>query len=211
VALNAHIDECLTKQYLDETQPVAQKEDDTIALMDAELALALSAAEPVVVEPSPPSPSLLCPYPGCSQRMETFEFPNHVFQTHAACNQQLSCPICYLETGESYSVTQNTNLLDHLRKAHADTAEFQRALLESRNSYLRCSRVELPTEVGKNYTIQTLSKSLEKECSICFEEFEQGHKVAWMDCLCVFHEKCLEEWFTKTKDKCCPVHREEKD
>ncbi|KAL3897024.1 MAG: hypothetical protein SGCHY_003699, partial [Lobulomycetales sp.] len=57
----------------------------------------------------------------------------------------------------------------------------------------RTSRV-----VGTRYVVFTLVRNEGGdgggggECSICFEEFEHGNRVARMNCLCVFHAICLE-------------------
>lgn len=36
-----------------------------------------------------------------------------------------------------------------------------------------------------------------KECPICFENMEPGEKVGRLECLCVFHYKCITNWFHK--------------
>ncbi|CAI6416587.1 CBM_HP2_G0009330.mRNA.1.CDS.1 [Saccharomyces cerevisiae] len=36
-----------------------------------------------------------------------------------------------------------------------------------------------------------------KECPICFENMEPGEKVGRLECLCVFHYKCIKNWFHK--------------
>lgn len=36
-----------------------------------------------------------------------------------------------------------------------------------------------------------------KECLICFENMEPGEKVGRLECLCVFHYKCIKNWFHK--------------
>lgn len=42
------------------------------------------------------------------------------------------------------------------------------------------------------------------ECIICMVPFAAGDRVAVLECLCRFHEKCLDEWLAKKN--CCPVH-----
>ncbi|CAI4058833.1 hypothetical protein SKDZ_04G5130 [Saccharomyces kudriavzevii ZP591] len=39
--------------------------------------------------------------------------------------------------------------------------------------------------------------SVIKECPICFEDMEPGEKVGRLECLCVFHYKCIKDWFHK--------------
>ncbi|KAK9467359.1 FYVE zinc finger-domain-containing protein, partial [Lipomyces arxii] len=45
-----------------------------------------------------------------------------------------------------------------------------------------------------------------KECVICFEEFKEGDLVARLECLCVYHRKCIKAWFEKKGVGECPVH-----
>ncbi|KAK9470405.1 FYVE zinc finger-domain-containing protein [Dipodascopsis tothii] len=45
-----------------------------------------------------------------------------------------------------------------------------------------------------------------KECVICFEEFGPGDFVARLECLCVYHRKCIKAWFDKKGAGECPIH-----
>ncbi|KAK9370068.1 FYVE zinc finger-domain-containing protein [Lipomyces kononenkoae] len=45
-----------------------------------------------------------------------------------------------------------------------------------------------------------------KECVICFEEFEKNDLVARLECLCVYHRKCIKAWFDKKGAGECPIH-----
>ncbi|CAK9437538.1 uncharacterized protein LODBEIA_P19160 [Lodderomyces beijingensis] len=44
------------------------------------------------------------------------------------------------------------------------------------------------------------------ECVVCLEEFKPGDKVGRLECLCVFHYKCIKDWFNKKGYGECPVH-----
>jgi len=44
------------------------------------------------------------------------------------------------------------------------------------------------------------------ECPICFEEMLPGQKVGRLECLCVFHYKCIKSWFTKKTHKMQELH-----
>lgn len=48
------------------------------------------------------------------------------------------------------------------------------------------------------------SPSQNKDCTICFEEFQLDQSIAVLNCLCQFHEKCIEAWFERGKS--CPFH-----
>lgn len=45
-----------------------------------------------------------------------------------------------------------------------------------------------------------------EECVICFEEFTAGEAVGRLECLCVYHEKCILDWFARKGAGECPVH-----
>ena len=49
-------------------------------------------------------------------------------------------------------------------------------------------------------------KGFDSECVICLEELEPGDKVGRLECLCVFHYKCIKDWFNKKGYGLCPVH-----
>lgn len=44
------------------------------------------------------------------------------------------------------------------------------------------------------------------ECVICLESLNPGDKVGRLECLCVFHYKCIKDWFNKKGYGECPVH-----
>ena len=54
------------------------------------------------------------------------------------------------------------------------------------------------------------------ECVICLEEFEPGVRLARLECLCKFHERCILSWWRakrerdrlREEDLACPVHYE---
>jgi E3 ubiquitin-protein ligase ZNRF1/2 len=56
------------------------------------------------------------------------------------------------------------------------------------------------------YNIEILSDDLnnEQECGICFEPFYQKNIVARLECLCIYHKQCLDEW--GQRKRCCPLH-----
>jgi len=42
------------------------------------------------------------------------------------------------------------------------------------------------------------------ECDICFDEMELGDNIARLPCLCIYHKKCIDEWFDVNRS--CPKH-----
>jgi len=223
-SINAHLDECLTNQSLveqgaglDQTTPPEEllpfMEDSSFDQQLAyELALLTnpefnSAGGETLLGPQD---NVGCPYPGCSATVEAFQLPSHAAQNHSACAQALSCPLCERLTGTEYTPNENTNLLQHLSRAHADLVEME-ALQESRRLYLeQVNRVvELPKSVGlASQEFQVAGKVPDKECFICDENFSKGQNVICLDCFCLFHKHCLEEWFQKSNTQRCPLHKE---
>ncbi|KAG0669054.1 hypothetical protein C6P45_004194 [Maudiozyma exigua] len=49
------------------------------------------------------------------------------------------------------------------------------------------------------------------ECPICFEEMLPGQKVGRLECLCVFHYKCIKSWFAKKTQKMQELHHNDND
>ncbi|ONH65000.1 E3 ubiquitin-protein ligase PIB1 [Cyberlindnera fabianii] len=45
-----------------------------------------------------------------------------------------------------------------------------------------------------------------EECVICLEDLKPGDKVGRLECLCVFHYKCIKSWFKRKGPGDCPVH-----
>ncbi|KAF2644452.1 hypothetical protein P280DRAFT_476490 [Massarina eburnea CBS 473.64] len=45
------------------------------------------------------------------------------------------------------------------------------------------------------------------ECVICFEEFEQGDRMARLVCFCKFHEVCIKKWWDTKGRGACPTHQ----
>jgi E3 ubiquitin-protein ligase ZNRF1/2 len=42
------------------------------------------------------------------------------------------------------------------------------------------------------------------ECIICFEELEKGQTIARLQCLCIYHKHCIENWLQRSQS--CPGH-----
>ena len=71
---------------------------------------------------------------------------------------------------------------------------------------------------GNMYVIQELEGDLDSECIICFEQFlegifafksnEIGQKIARLNCMCFYHQPCLEKWLSTPNYgvRSCPIH-----
>lgn len=106
------------------------------------------------------------------------------------------CPVCGADLS---NIDSEAHLIACLSEGEDQT-----------DSSARSSRI-----AGSRYVVFTLAKEegsgARSECAICFEDFENGDRVARMNCLCVFHSTCIEEWFEVQRDRLgvsltCPVH-----
>lgn len=53
---------------------------------------------------------------------------------------------------------------------------------------------------------EKVDSDYDNECLICLEDLEPGDKVGRLECLCVFHYKCIKDWFNKKGYGECPIH-----
>lgn len=75
---------------------------------------------------------------------------------------------------------------------------------EGQLSYLDDEIVSL---VNSSNTIQEKQgEEVDNECVICLEDLKPGDKVGRLECLCVFHYKCIKDWFNKKGYGECPIH-----
>lgn len=102
----------------------------------------------------------------------------------------------------AYKDANNSDSDDSLLYCPACSHRF----LNDRESHLKfCLSGPRRKSVGSRYTATI--NVMEGECPICYEELGGGRRgVVVMDCLCRFHEKCIEEWFKRSKH--CPFHYE---
>jgi len=66
--------------------------------------------------------------------------------------------------------------------------------------------VEIPKSLSGLYHPFDWDLEVQSECGICFEEFVLKQRVARLDCLCVFHLLCIEDWYRRLGKQRCPVH-----
>jgi len=145
--------------------------------------------------------SVICPYTSCGLQMEAVDFYHHAILTHTSGQQGFSCPICTLSNGIVYLPKKGSNLYQHLQKQHAEFAfmvpSFQQPKVQESVS---------PPAVGSAYVVDIIHDCDGKECTICFEEFQTGDQIARLECFCVFHKGCVDEWFQKSRK--CPLHKD---
>lgn len=97
------------------------------------------------------------------------------------------CPVCSITFRKWTSKKRQEHVEDCIKRAEA-----QGTILGDRYTTFLWRREEIP--MGKE----------EKDCSICYETFDSGQAIAVLNCLCQFHERCIEAWFERGKN--CPFH-----
>jgi len=202
--INSHIDECLTKQML--SSDSQNTETSSSYELDSTLARQLLSEEEEMQADYDTEFTVKCPYPACTQQfLDAARFILHARENHSTCDQKIGCPLCFIETNSAFTPNEKTNLLQHLNSTHGELLQIQAALeaskksLEDHRTYLTKRETEIPTKVSGHYTLQKLEENIERECAICFEEFEKGQSVAWLECFCLYHETCINAWYAKKK------------
>ena len=81
---------------------------------------------------------------------------------------------------------------------------------EDRVSHLKRCMQSKQSVIGDRYRVisgdSIVGAGSGEECGICYEDLRNGRRVALMNCLCKFHEKCIDLWLRRGKQ--CPFHSE---
>lgn len=128
----------------------------------------------------------------------------------SAADDDPGCPICNFDLSKLANEEEAQNHVeDCLRKAsdiqqhHGSASDIQ-----SPSSHNRMLVYKVARNTDEHYT----------ECPICFEDMLPGEKVGRLECLCIFHYKCIKSWFSKKAQKMkskdaqyigknfCPLH-----
>jgi len=174
---------------------------------------------PYIIHDSPFG--IKCPYPNCNRQYEARDFPKHATLHHLRDPQNYACPICIIQGNITYTVTSNTNLLSHLQNQHIDLInpppspeweddfyfpEFSEKEFELQNPPQTTHAQQQPPDYIAIMVSETALININKECSICFCEYQKGEVLARLPCLCLYHQNCVEGWFAKKKERVCPLH-----
>ena len=114
------------------------------------------------------------------------------------------CPICNIDLS---SLANEEEREDHIQQCIEEAENIQQHKIPMTGSSLSPDGMET-SPVAKNrmlvYKIPTAKEGENvtyKECPICFEDMLPGEKVGRLECLCVFHYKCIKSWFNKKTQK----------
>lgn len=151
-------------------------------------------------------------------------------ETHREAN---FCPICSKAYSQIVENTQNEEAIQCHIEACLKNAERVRQHSNGSENVNANAEGEAPSGIKKEDTPVSKNRMLiykvptdqdredpseYPECSICFEEMVPGDKVGRLECLCVFHYKCIKSWFIKKSQKMsnknhvhltknfCPLH-----
>lgn len=105
-------------------------------------------------------------------------------------NEDDVCPVCNLMF--------NVHMTEEEREEHINSC-LTTSQFSGSPDRLRANRMIIYRLGGKE------AEGLE-ECVICFEDFKAGDSVGRLECLCVYHEKCILDWFARKGAGKCPVH-----
>ncbi|CCF58112.1 hypothetical protein KAFR_0D04640 [Kazachstania africana CBS 2517] len=123
---------------------------------------------------------------------------------HGHDEEENHCPICNFDFSE---FSGNEEIEDHIKECltraeraqqHQTTSVASGLSNDQENNCPTNRNRMLVYKVAKDNTKTTEEYP---ECPICFEEMIPGDKVGRLECLCVFHYKCIKSWFNKRQQK----------
>ena len=140
-------------------------------------------------------------------------FAAHLASFHSlSLHEQISvaCPICTLTITHSHQPA--SLLLEHITSDHVDffdqCSDIPAEVLLA--SILNTSQADLPISLTGEYVVIQIKthniSMIQGECPICFEDFDLHQHVARLDCLCIYHEPCIQAWYSRKSAKTCPHH-----
>jgi len=97
------------------------------------------------------------------------------------------CPICYLQF--------DVNEVELTR--HVEYCLTQQMMQEEQGK-LKTS------EPKPNFVVQQLPDDSVDECPICLEPLRKEQTVHRLECMCVYHSNCMNQWWRKSSE--CPMH-----
>jgi hypothetical protein len=120
----------------------------------------------------------------------------------------------------SHDLGDNVNTFEQIVQKIKETKKYKHLIIVNDNKEYTTAIVDL----GNNDTQKKLTKkdftfhlspakkikneAHSCECSICFQKFQNNDYYRELDgCKHIFHKKCIDEWFFKSKSYSCPLCR----
>lgn len=116
---------------------------------------------------------------------------NHQRRHGRANDENSRCPVCNRRFDPVMTEPDRENHITECLKA----AEFSGSPEQTHRAN-RMILYKLPEREAKSLG----------ECVICLDDFHSGDSVGRLECLCVYHEKCILDWFSRKGAGECPVH-----
>ncbi|KAG5442639.1 E3 ubiquitin-protein ligase znrf1 [Clonorchis sinensis] len=110
-------------------------------------------------------------------------------RAHGRRNARRSGPVGTTAVARWDSSDSDTDDFDFVNNLHLSSLLFRH--LQSGSS------------VRATYNVDRLTQNT-GECAICLEDLAEGDLIARLQCLCVYHKKCIDSWFKRRP--VCPVH-----
>lgn len=123
--------------------------------------------------------------------IESLPISSDYEETSSDLDESSTCPIC--------STKFASHIQQHDRESHIDNCLKDAEFSGSPDKQHRANRMIV-------YRLSEKEAMGLDECVICFEEFKQGDSVGRLECLCVYHERCILDWFARKGAGECPVH-----
>lgn len=142
-----------------------------------------------------------CIIPECGQLLDSLAVDSllsHYFAEHADdLEQPLPCVLC---DGALFE-----DITSHTLEIHATS--FAPSLVDTRAPVEDQDEMfDLPSRLTGDYIVCEVKEISQQICSICFEDFEIGSKLAILDCFCRYHVHCISAWYQKKGERACPHH-----
>jgi len=173
-----------------------------------------------------------CPYNNCKFKCDASFFPTHAISTHGReMSHNFICPICLkFEQNYGFNPKPDSSLLDHLAYRHSELIGIfeQKDLcynfeenenqskkeIETKKNVIEFKETPPTIEYYANLDVQPHDYIAAKviidvpdlECSICFENFRRTDITARLVCMCLYHQKCIEDWYRIKMKRECPLH-----
>lgn len=171
--------------------------------------------------------TIQCVYPKCTSSCDLSYFPTHAIQMHGLDQHKfIPCPICNIFGEYDKAEIQKENLIEHLAECHSELlgiyegekieVTLKKSLTTTTTATItKTTSLSIKKDYYLNLNVQSHSDYIaskvihdvpDSECSICFGGFEKEDIVARLNCLCLYHQNCIEGWYTTKKKRECPLH-----
>jgi hypothetical protein len=150
-----------------------------------------------------PADTFFCPYIHCKMPIARSNFADHVLNYHTRNKDQVYlCPLCVgpemvikqyfwvlMFSKPVYHVNKKTNLSQHIQMAHLLSPPSAPEVPVPPKKEIKVNLIGMCVLILREFIgiEEVLTKDLQEECSICYEDLHANQKIARLECLCVYH------------------------